>query len=651
MLAKFDAFVTGIGRWLAFLLALAAIYVAGPFPLVDEGLRLGGAMAVAVVIMLLHHPLAHKFENAPTGIRSLLWLVDMALLIGFLFTVRHFFATYEGFWDGIFTLSNSVLFTGLFGTLVILEAVRRTFGPILPVICGLALLYAIYGGGLPGILGHTGFSFDETITAVWFSFDGVYGRVTGLVSSIVLVFITFGAVLEATGASAILLKVATAATARIRGGTAHAAIVASALFGTISGSPVANVVGTGVFTIPMIKRQGYSNAFAGAVEAAASSAGQFTPPIMGSVAFIMAELIGQPYFVVAVAAALPALLFYFALFASVYAEAVRLGIEPLPQDQRPVLTRDDAIESLRFIVPLVTVVVVLFMGRSPAMAGFVAIVAAIAIALVIDVLDPAKRASLASYHTRFLTSLKRGGAACGQILVAVGSIGIVIAVVKLTGVAGNFGALVQQMAEGSLFTALVVTMIACLVLGLGLPTVPAYLFIVLFVGPVIGNLGVDILLVHLFVLYFGVLSNITPPVAIAAYAAAPIAGSNPMATAFQAIRIAFVGFLIPFVLIYNPSLSLMVGFEWTPFIWIMVRMPIAIWLIATAFIGCDSRRLSVLERAIRSIVGLACLLDFPILQVGGFVLGLGIIVAHRLQGRTADPSTASGSGFKSYLKP
>jgi TRAP-type uncharacterized transport system fused permease subunit len=186
MLAKFDTLMTEIGRWLAFLLALAAIYVAGPFPLVDEGLRLGGAMSVAVVIMLLHHPLAHKFENTSMQVRSLLWLVDMALLIGFLFTVNNFFNTYEGFWDGIFILPLSAQLTGLFGVLVILEAVRRTFGPILPVICGLALIYTMWGGGLPGILGHSGFSFEETITAIWFSFDGVYGRVTGLVSSIVV---------------------------------------------------------------------------------------------------------------------------------------------------------------------------------------------------------------------------------------------------------------------------------------------------------------------------------------------------------------------------------------------------------------------------------------------------------------------------------
>lgn len=629
----------GAGRWLAFLLAMASIYVAGPFPLVDEGLRLGGGIAVAVVIVLLHHPLAKSFDQAPGAVRSLLWVVDLFLLVSFLYTVQHFFKTYEGFWDGIFILSNAELTTGLWGTLIVLEAVRRSFGPILPGICGLALIFAMFGGSLPGVLGHTGFSFEETVTAVWFSFDGVYGRVTGLVLSIVLVFITFGAVLEATGASAILLKLATAATARIRGGTAHAAIVASALFGTISGSPVANVVGTGVFTIPMIKRQGFSGTFAGAVEASSSSAGQFTPPIMGAVAFIMAEMIGQPYFVVAIAAVLPAFFFYFSLFASVYAEAVRLGVKPLPEEERPKITVDDVVESLRFFVPLITVVVVLFLGRSPAMAGFTAIVTGLAVALLIDGLTPAKRPALADYPARLTEAMKRGGAACGQILVAVGSIGTVIAVVKLTGVASNFGGLVQELAAGALFYSLVVTALACLLLGLGLPTVPAYLFIVLFVGPVIQKLGVDILLVHLFVVYFGVLSNVTPPVAIAAYAAAPIAGANPISTGFQAVKIAFVGFIIPFVTIYNPSLSLVVGFDWPAFAWIMARLPIAVWLIATAFIGCDARTLSVQGRIVRVAVAVVSLIDIAVFQIGGFVVGAGIIALHRLRGRKFTPST------------
>jgi TRAP transporter 4TM/12TM fusion protein len=641
MLDKFELFMKQIGLWVGFVLAAVAIYGAGPFPFIEQGIRLGGAIGTAVVITLTLKPLAKEFGGDSLLRRKLLWLVDIVLLIGFIFTLFNFAEVYESLWDGVVFLDIPTIAIGSFGTLVIIEMVRRNFGIILPIICFIMLFYAQFGD-LPGIFGHRGFTFEEVVEVSWFSFSGVFGRPTDIVSSIVLVFIVFGAVLEATGATTILLKMATVATARIRGGTAHSAIVASALFGTISGSPVANVVGTGVFTIPMIKRQGFSNSFAGAVEAAASSGGQFTPPIMAAVAFIMAELIGVPYIQIAIAAAIPAFFYYFSLFASVYAEAVRLGIEPLPEDQIPVLTKDDWVESMRFIVPLVMVVAVLFAGRSPAMAGFSAIVSAIVIGVAIDLIYVDKRQHIGVYAKQLIGALQKGGAQCAQIMVAVGSIGIVIAVVSLTGVAGNFGSLVAELAEGSLLSALAVTALACLVLGMGLPTLPAYLFIVLFVGPVIEQLGIPVLLVHLFVLYFGVLSNVTPPVAIAAYAAAPIAGSNPMTTGFQAIKIAAVGFMIPFILIYYPSISLVIGFDWAEFIWILVRLPVAVWLIATAFIGCDQHSLPIIERLIRTAAAVVMLIVDPTMQIGGLIVGVGVIVLHRARAKNRHVATEAG---------
>jgi len=238
--------------------------------------------------------------------------------------------------------------------------------------------------------------------------------------------------------------------------------------------------------------------------------------------------------------------------------------------------------------------------------------------------------------------LQKGGAQCAQIMVAVGSISIVIAVVSLTGIAGNFGTLVAELAEGSLFAALAVTAIACLILGMGLPTLPAYLFIVLFVGPVIGQLGIPVLLVHMFVLYFGVLSNVTPPVAIAAYAAAPIAQSNPMSTGFQAIKISAVGFIIPFILIYYPSISIVIGFDWGPFMWILVRMPVAVWLVATAFIGCDQHTLPAYERILRTAAAVAMLIVDPTLQIGGLVVGVGLIALHRIRAKNKTAVTEAG---------
>ncbi len=641
MLDKFELFMRQIGLWIGFVLAAAAIYGAGPFPFIEQGIRLGGAIGSAVMITLALKPLAKEFGGDSYNRRLVLWIIDIVILIGFIFTLFNFAEVYESLWDGVIILETPTLIVGFFGTMVIIEMVRRAFGIILPIICIIMLAYAQFGD-LPGIFGHRGFTFEEVVEVSWFSFSGVFGRPTDIVSSIVLVFIVFGAILEATGATTILLKMATTATARIRGGTAHSAIVASALFGTISGSPVANVVGTGVFTIPMIKRQGFSNSFAGAVEAAASSGGQFTPPIMAAVAFIMAELIGVPYIQIAIAAAIPAFFYYFSLFSSVYAEAVRLGIEPLPEDQIPVLTKDDWIESMRFIVPLVMVIAVLFAGRSPAMAGFSAIVSAFIVGVGIDMIYVEKRQHILTYGKQLIDALQKGGAQCAQIMVAVGSIGIVIAVVSLTGVAGNFGTLVAELAEGSLFSALAVTALACLVLGMGLPTLPAYLFIVLFVGPVVKDLGIPILLVHMFVLYFGVLSNVTPPVAIAAYAAAPIAGSNPMTTGFQAIKIAAVGFMIPFILVYYPSISIVIGFDWTEFIWILVRLPIAVWLVATAFIGCDQHPLPAYERVLRTASAVAMLIVDPTLQIGGTAFGVGLIVLHRIRSRGKQAATEVG---------
>ena len=610
---------------LSLLTALLAIYVTG-IALFDEGMLRGGAVGLGGVIVLLSDPLARRHASASTRVRALLWLVDLVLLAGFLFTIWWFFLTYESLWEGVFILADFELYIALFGILVVAELTRRSFGPVLAGLCLLMLLYALFGAHLPGFLAHAGFTFEETMRAVWYSFDGVFGFPIGIIASIVVIFIVFGALLEGTGAGAILIKMATAATARIRGGPAHAAVVASALFGTISGSPVANVVGTGVFTIPLIKRQGFSPAFAGAVEAAASSGGQFTPPIMAAVAFVMAELVGVPYLVVAAAAILPALFYYVCLFVSVYTESVRRGIGPVPVAERPTIRRDDWLQSMRFIIPVGVVVAVMLAGRSPAAAGFWALIAAIVTALVLD--SGLRRNPMPLVH-----NLVTGGRQCAQILIAVAAIGIVIGVINMTGLGLRFATLLVALAQDSLILALLVTAVSCLILGMGLPTLPAYLIIVLILGPAVAKIGVPLLIVHMFVLYYGVLSNITPPVAIAAYAAAPIAGANPLTTGVQAVRIAAVGFMIPFVFVYNPSLVLVLGIDWLPFLGVLIRLPLAIWLVATGTAGVDPDRLHAAERVVRVVLGIAVLTPYVPVQIGAFVVGAGLVLFHLVRRR------------------
>jgi TRAP transporter 4TM/12TM fusion protein len=620
------------GYAVALLLACLAIYITG-VALFDEGMLRGGAVLLAGIVILFSDPLAMRHPGVPARLRAALWMVDAALMAGFAFTIWWFFLTYESLWEGVFILAQSELLIALFGVAVVIELTRRGFGPVLAGLCALSVIYALYGAHMPSFLAHAGYTFEETMRAVWYSFDGVFGFPVGIIASIVLIFIVFGALLEGTGAGAILIKMATAATARIRGGPAHSAIAASAMFGTISGSPVANVVATGVFTIPLIKRQGFPPAFAAAVEAAASSGGQFTPPVMGAVAFVMAELVGVPYLVVAAAAALPALFYYLCLFVSVYTESVRRGIGPVPVAERPVLTRNDWLQSLRFFVPVAVVIAVLVAGRSPAAAGFWALIAAVVTALLLD--RGLRRNPMPLIH-----NLAQGGRQCAQIIMAVAAIGIVIGVINMTGIGLRFASLLVELGQGNLLLALLVAMAACLVLGMGLPTLPAYLIIVLILGPAVAKFGVPLLLVHLFVLYYGVLSNITPPVAIAAYAAAPIAGANPLMTGVQAVRISLVGFMIPFVFVYNPSLVLVLGVDWLSLIGVLVRLPLAIWLVATGTAGVDPDPLNPPERVLRVILGIAVLTPFAPVEIGAFIAGTALIGYHLVRRRAAAISSA-----------
>jgi TRAP transporter 4TM/12TM fusion protein len=609
----------------ALVMSALAIYVTG-IALVDEGMLRIGAVGLAGIVVILSQPLARGASKP--WLRNILWLLDAALLGVFILSIVWFLRTYESLWEGLVILPQSDLYIALAGVAVVIELTRRAFGPVLAGLCVLALIYGMFGSHLPWFFAHVGFSFEETMRAVWYSFDGVFGFPVGIIASIVVIFVVFGALLEGTGAGAILIKMATAATARIRGGPAHAAILASALFGTISGSPIANVVATGVFTIPLIKRQGFTAAFAGAVEAAASSAGQFTPPIMAAVAFVMAELVDVPYLTVATAAAIPALFYYICLFASVYTESVRLDIRAVPEAERPTITARDWVQSMRFIVPVIVVLAVLFAGRSPAAAGFWALIAALVVGFALD-------ARLRRNPMPIVRSLAQGGRQCGQIIVAVAAIGIVIGIINMTGVGLRFAVLLVDVARDSLFLGLLVAMASCLVLGMGLPTLPAYLIIVLILGPAIAKIGVPLLLVHLFVLFYGVLSNITPPVALAAYAAAPIAQANPLATSIQAVRIAAIGFLIPFVFVYNPSLVLVLGIDWLPFLGALLRLSLAIWLVATGTSGVGPRRLGMIERAVRCGAGIAMLTPYPLVQLVAVIVGGGLVVSHFLRHRRA----------------
>jgi len=600
-------------------IALAAVYTAG-FGVYDEVIVRGGFVGAACLIMVLTNPLALAHPGAPAPLKVLFWGLDGLLFAGVAASTWWLYSVNEILQIGLYDFSPTDNLFAAIGILALLELSRRLFGWIFFAVVLAVLAYALWGQDLPGMLRHRGSSVEEVLRVSWYSFDGVFGRPVAVVTSVILAFILFGAILEGVGAGEVLLRISARLTDRSRGGPANAAVVASAAFGSMSGSVVANVVGTGVFTIPMIIRRGFGRAFSGAVEAAASSGGQIMPPVMGAVAFIMADVTGIPYLTIALAALVPALFYYFAIFAAISVEAGRRGIRPVPREDRAAVSGGDWLRSAYLFVPMGIIVGTLVMGRSPAMAGFLAVLSALGLALVFN-------RDLRHRPDRFLPILARGGAACGKILVAVGTVGIVIGIFNLTGLGQDFARAVARLSEGHLFLSLVLMAAGSLILGMGLPTVPAYLIIVIVMGPAVQAMDASIstLAVHLFVVYFGVLSAITPPVALGAFAAAPICNANPMAVALVAIRIAFIGFLIPFVMIYNPSLLLVLEFDIFEFAWVVARLTLAVWLLTTGFSGHADARLGWPERLARIAAAVAMLLPGLAFEIPGAVLGAALV--------------------------
>jgi len=602
-------------------ISLIAIQLSG-FGTINETLTRVGTYALALSAALF---VSLSSPDAGTFAR-LRRLFDVALLMAlWLSTWRYLEIGYE-LEEGLYAFTKSDLAYGVAGLFVLTVLTWRAFGPPLVVVVLLATAYALFGSGLPGMLRHGGFSLEQYLQVAWYSFDGVFGGPLTVVVTVILIYVVFGVILETVGAGRTMLKLSLLLTGRLRGGPAHAAVVASGMFGTISGSVVANVVGTGVMTMPMIKERGFPARFAGAVEAAASTGGQIMPPVMGVVAFVMADVTGIPYLTIAIAALVPAIFYYVSLLAAVHVEACKLGIEPLPAASRPKLDRRDIGLTICFVVPLVTIIVLMVLGRSPAFAGLIATGMAIAIGFVVN---PEFR----NDPVRLLRGLSIAGQQAARIVVAVAAIGIVIAVMNMTGLGLRFATVVQQLSGDHLVLALVLTALASLVLGLGLPTVPAYLVIVIVMGPAISALGgASTLVTHLFVVYFAVLSAVTPPVAIAAFAAAPIAGANPIAVGIDAVRLSIVGFVIPFLFVENPSLTLVEDFSFVEFAWSIARLGVGIWLITTGLAGFSNKPLGWAERSLRVLAAALTLIPGIAVETFGMIGG-GVFIAKDL---TAD---------------
>ena len=429
---------------------------------------------------------------------------------------------------------------------LVLEMTRRVIGLPMVIIAIVALLYAYFGDLIPGVLGHRGFSVSRIIDHLYLYIEGIFGVPIGVSATFVILFIIFGAFLQATKTGDFMMNIANSVAGGARGGPAKIAVVASGLFGSISGSAVANVAATGVYTIPLMKRTGYKSHIAGAIEAVASTGGQLMPPIMGAAAFVMAELTGIPYLTIIVAAFLPALLYFSAVQIAVHLIAVKTGLKGLNKDEILSFKRV-IIEGGHLIVPLVVLIYMLAVLRmSPMSAAFWSIVAAVIISSL--------RKGSRMHPKALIKALEMGAKGALSVIAACACAGIIIGVITLTGLGLKFTSIIVDFGGGNLFFTLLLTMAACYILGMGLPTTAAYIIVAVLAAPALIELGVPVLAAHLFVFYSALISAITPPVALASIAGAGVAHAEPMKTAFTSMRIGLMLFMLPFAFVYIPSL-------------------------------------------------------------------------------------------------
>ena len=652
--------------WIALAFSCFQLVTAAFSPLSSQVVRTVHVGFVLWLIFLLYPPFEHSTRWRGSG-RVLGWALG---LTGFVFGLYHW--QYEAdLTQRAGELITTDWVVGVVTVVLVFEAARRAMGWGLPVVCGVFLLYGIFGQYLPGSLAHRGFGLDQIVGTLGFGTEGIYGTPTYVSSSYIFLFILFGAFLEQAGMIALFTDFAMGTVGHTRGGPAKVSVISSGLMGTINGSGVANVVTTGQFTIPLMKRFGYSPAFAGGVEATSSMGGQIMPPVMGAVAFIMAETINVPYVTIVKAALIPAILYFLTAFWMVHLEAGRKGLNGLAKNECP---DPWAAVKLRWhlLLPLIGLVVLLFSGYTPLFSGTVGLALTVILIFGAAVMTGVSSTPLRALFWALLglacagffkfgvgtffvvvallvalTYARRVGADARQLAVqamvdgarhalpvaiACALVGVIIGMINLTGVAAELGGRIIAVGESSLFLALLLTMLICLVLGMGIPTIPNYIITSSLAAPALFQLGVPLIVSHMFVFYFGILADLTPPVALAAFAAAPIAGATGLRIGIQAVRIATAGFMIPYMAVYAPALMIQGGTA-LDVSYIAFKALVAIGLWGAALIGFLRTPMTWPERALAAATAGFLIAALPLTDEIGFALAAVTIVWHLWRGR------------------
>jgi len=655
--------------WIAIAFSAFQLTMAAFHPLSSQVIRAIHVGFVLLLVFALFPPMDNQSGWLGSLGRSLGWALG---LIGFASGL------YQWVFEADLTQRSGELTPAdwVIGTVTIalvFEAARRVMGWGLPVICGLFLAYGAFGEYLPGAFAHRGYGLDQIVGVLGFGTEGIYGTPTYVSSTFIFLFILFGSFLEQAGMIRLFNDFAMGTVGHTRGGPAKVSVISSGLMGTINGSGVANVVTTGQFTIPLMKRFGYSPAFAGGVEATSSMGGQIMPPVMGAVAFIMAETINVPYLSIVQAAIIPAILYFITAFWMVHLEAGRKGLVGIPKEECPnpwTAVR----ERWYLLLPLAGLVALLFSGYTPMFSGTVGLGLTVILIFGAAVVSGVKGAPLRvlfwvllglacagfiefgvgtffaiiavllvlTYVLRVggdaralaVKALVEGARHALPVAIACALVGVIIGIINLTGVAAEMGGHIIAIGRESLFLALFLTMLTCLVLGMGIPTIPNYIITSSLAAPVLLELGVPLIVSHMFVFYFGIMADLTPPVALAAFAAAPIAKEKGLKISIQAVRVAMAGFIVPYMAVYSPALMLQTGDVWDT-AWIVFKALVAIAMWGAGAIGFLVGRLAWWERAWAIVAASFLVVALPLTDEIGLASVAVFVVWHVWRTRRA----------------
>lgn len=617
---KGDIFIK-VAAAFAFAMTLFHIWT-GFHGLYDYVTQRGIHLAFAMTLILLTQPLyKHCFKDKFAGskaFRTFSRIFDICLVILTWVSVVMAMDEVHHLTERLSKTTWMATFAGAVLALIVLEAARRTLGYIMPALSIIFVAYALAGPNLPTVIAHRGYSLERICKFLATDLDGLFGTTMSVSASVIFMFVMFGAFLEASGCSDFINNIAISLTGKIKSGPALSAVVASGLMGSINGSAVANVVGTGTFTIPLMKSRGYKAPFAGGVESVASTGGQILPPVMGSGAFLMVAFTGEKYIAIVIAAVIPALLYYWGCAMAVVTQSELIDISLMDEKDIP-KTKEVLKDGWIYLLILgILIILLLVVQFSPLYAALWATVSV----PVIMLFDKKKRFTLKDIPSAMVKS----GFSAMSIVIGCACAGIVVGMVSLTGIGVIFGDMMIQAAHGMLFPSLLFTAITCIILGMGLPTTAAYVIAASILAPSLIKLGLTPLTAHLFVFYYACLSAITPPVALAAYAGAGIAKCSPMSTAVEACKLGFAGFIVPFAFCYSPAMMM----NDTPLkiLTVFLSAFIGVTIVSSGFQGWLFWRLNWFERIVFVAAGMLMFVPGTMTDIIGIVIAVVMLVVN-----------------------